>query len=101
MRRDGLSTRRFTLVGRLKPTVRRVHTVGELLLVDFAGHTMEVVDGATGEMRAAEVFVAVLGASTYLYAEATWTRALPDWIAAHVNALTALGGAHSGSSAII
>jgi transposase len=79
-------------VGRLKPTLRQVHTAGERLFVDFAGHTMEVVDGATGEIRAAEVFVAVLGASNYLYAEATWTQALPDWIAAHVNVLTALGG---------
>jgi transposase len=78
--------------GRLKPTLRQVHTAGERLFVDFAGHTMEVVDGSTGEIRAAEVFVAVLGASSYLYAEATWTQALPDWIAAHVNALTALGG---------
>jgi transposase len=78
--------------GRLKPTLRQVHTAGERLFVDFAGHTMEVVDGATGEILAAEVFVAVLGASSYLYAEATWTQALPDWIAAHVNALTALGG---------
>src|SRR6201999_4167018 len=44
------------------------------------------------EVRRAEIFVAVLGASSFLYAEATWTQALPDWIAAHVNALTALGG---------
>jgi transposase len=79
-------------IGRLQPTLRQVHTAGERLFVDFAGHTMEVIDGATGEIRDAEVFVAVLGASSYLYAEATWTQALPDWIAVHVNALTALGG---------
>ena len=79
-------------VGRLKPTLRQVHAAGERVFVDFAGHGMEVVDGRTGEVRRAEVFVAVLGASSYTYAEATWTQALPDWIAAHANMLTFIGG---------
>ncbi len=79
-------------VGRLKPTLRQVHTAGEKLFVDYAGHTMEVVDGTTGEVRRAEIFVAVLGASSFIYAEATWSQTLPDWIAAHVNALAAIGG---------
>jgi transposase len=79
-------------VGRLKPTLRQVHTAGEKLFVDFAGHTMEVVDGATGEVGRAEIFVAVLGASSFIYAEATWSQTLPDWIGAHVNALAAIGG---------
>ena len=39
-------------VGRLKPTLRQVHLAGEKLFVDFAGHTMEVFDGATGEVAA-------------------------------------------------
>ena len=75
-------------VGRLKPTLRQVHTAGERVFVDFAGHTMEVIDGATGEIRRAEIFVAVLGASSYTFAEATpafapgrlWTQSLPDWL---------------------
>ena len=53
---------------------------------------MEVVDGKTGEVRAAQVFVGVLGASNYTYAEATWTQALPDWIGAHVRMLGFFGG---------
>ena len=53
-------------VCRLKPTLRQVHTAGERVYVDFAGHTMEVIDGATGEIRRAEIFVAVLGASRSL-----------------------------------
>jgi transposase len=44
------------------------------VFVDFAGHTMEVIDGATGEMCRAEIFVAVLGASSYTFAEAVWTQ---------------------------
>ena len=79
-------------VGRLKPTLRQVHPAGERVFVDFAGHSMEVIDGLTGEVRRAEVFVAVLGASSYIYAEATWTQSLPDWIAAHVNMLAFVGG---------
>src|ERR1700719_3092045 len=79
-------------VGRLKPTLRQVHTAGERVFVDFAGHTMEVIDGATGEVRRAEIFVAVLGASNYIFAQATWTQSLPDWVAAHVNMLTFIGG---------
>jgi transposase len=78
--------------GRLKPTMRQVHIAGERLFVDFAGHTMEVIDAATGEIHRAEIFVAVLGASSFIYAEATASQALPDWIGAHVNALNAIGG---------
>ena len=63
-------------VGRLKPTLRQVHTAGERVFVDFAGHTMEVIDGATGEIRRAEIFVGVLGASSYTFAEAAWTQSL-------------------------
>ena len=77
---------------RLAPRMRQTHPGGERLFVDYAGQTVEVVDGGTGEVRMAQVFVAVLGASNYLYAEASWTQALPDWIGAHVRALAFLGG---------
>ncbi|WP_354125523.1 IS21 family transposase [Bradyrhizobium sp. LA6.10] len=51
--------------GLLKPTLRQIHVAGEKLFVDYSGHTMEVVDGLTGEVRSAQIFVAVLGASNY------------------------------------
>jgi len=79
--------------GRLKPTLRQVHTAGERAFVDFAGQTMAVIDPETGDIRRAEIFVGVLGASNYIFAEATWTQSLPDWIAAHVNMLAFFGGA--------
>jgi transposase len=72
--------------------MRQVHPAGERLFVDFAGQTVEVTDPATGEIHTAQVFVAVLGASNYTYAEAVWTQSLPDWIGAHVRALEFLGG---------
>jgi len=78
---------------RLSPTMRQVHPAGERLFVDYAGQTVEVVDASTGELRQAQVFVAVLGASNYTYAEATWTQSLPDWTGSHVRALEFLGGA--------
>ena len=79
--------------GRLKPTLRQVHVAGEKLFVDYSGHTMEVIDGLTGEVIATQIFVAVLGASNYTYAEATFTQRLPDWISSHVRAFSFFGGA--------
>lgn len=51
-----------------------------------------IVDRATGVVREAEIFVAVLGASNYTYAEATWTQKLADWIEAHVRMFRFFGG---------
>jgi len=88
-------------VGHLKPALRQVHPAGEKLFVDFAGQTMEVFDGASGEGPRAEIFVAVLGASSFIYAEATWTQGLADWIGVHVNALAVIGRCRGRSSATI
>jgi transposase len=63
--------------------MRQHHVAGERVFVDYAGDTVEVIDGATGEVRTAQIFVGVLGASNYTYVEATWTQSLPDWIGAH------------------
>jgi len=60
--------------------------------VDYAGQTIPVVDPATGMVREAQLFLAVLGASSYIFAEPTWTQSLPDWIGSHVRALEYLGG---------
>ena len=51
-----------------------------------------VIDRLTGERRAAQIFVAVLGASSFTYAQATWTQGLADWISGHVGAFEAIGG---------
>src|SRR6478735_129605 len=78
--------------GRLKPTMRQTHIAGEKLFVDFAGRRAEVVDGFTGQIIPVQIFVAVLGASSFTYAEAVWSQKLPDWIAAHVRAFAYFGG---------
>jgi transposase len=76
----------------VSPTMRQTHVAGEKLFVDWAGATVPVFDLMTGEERRAHVFVAVLGASNYTYAEGRWSEALPEWIGVHVNALAAIGG---------
>ena len=54
------------------------------MFVDYSGKTVPIVNRVTGEVRPAQLFVAVLGASNHTYAEASWTQTLPDWIGAHV-----------------
>lgn len=78
--------------GRLDPCMRQEHKAGEKLFVDYAGQTVPVMDPTTGEVRPAQIFLAVLGASNYTYAEATWSQTLPDWIGSHVRALAFFGG---------
>jgi transposase len=77
---------------RLSPTMRQSHVAGERLFVDYAGTTLEVIDGATGEVKTAQLFVAALGASSLTYAEATWTQGLSDWIGSHTRAFAFIGG---------
>jgi transposase len=72
--------------------MRQTHRAGEKLFVDYAGQTVDVVERSTGEVREAQIFVAVLGASNYTFAEATWTQALPDWIGSHVRAFAFFEG---------
>ena len=76
----------------VSPTMRQTHAAGEKLFVDWAGDTVPVSDAITGQERRAHIFVAVLGASNYIYVEARWSEALPDWIGAHVNAFAAIRG---------
>jgi transposase len=95
---DGYRYSRFcdlyrTWAGKLSVTMRQTHAGGEKLFVDYAGDKAPVViDRLTGEIREAWIFVAVLGASSFTYAEATWTQGLADWIGAHTRAFEAIGG---------
>jgi transposase len=77
---------------RQKATMRQVHIAGDKMFEDYSGKQPHVVDRETGELIEVELFVAVLGASSYTYAEATWTQQLPDFIASNVRALQYFGG---------
>jgi len=72
--------------------MRQHHVAGDKLFVDYSGKKIDIVDPITGEVRTAEIFVGVLGASNYTYAEASWTQGLPDWIGAHVRLFRFCGG---------
>lgn len=94
---DGYQYTRFCHLYRawaatLDPVLRQVHPAGERVFVDYAGQTVEIVDPRTGEVRTAQIFVGVLGASNFTYVEATWTQSLPDWIGSHVRMLAYFGG---------
>ena len=78
--------------GKLDVVMRQEHRVGEKLFVDYAGQTVPVIDRHSGEIRQAQVFVAVLGASSYTFAEATWSQQLPDWLGSHTRCFAFLGG---------
>lgn len=77
---------------RLSPVMRQHHVAGDKLFVDYSGKRLGITDPVTGEIRLAEIFVAVLGASNYTYAELTWTQTLPDWVGAHVRMFRHIGG---------
>src|SRR5947207_14104764 len=72
--------------------MRLEYAAGERMFVDFAGDTVPVTDPETGEIWNAQVFVSVLGASGYLYVEATRSQDLASWLGTHVRALEFYGG---------
>jgi transposase len=73
--------------GRLSPTMRQVHRAGEKAFIDFSGKKPRIIDPVTGEATEVELFVMVLGASSYTYAEATRTQKLEDFVGATVRGL--------------
>ena len=77
---------------KIDPVMRQEHRAGEKLFVDYAGQTVPVYDLHTNQMREAQIFVAVLGASSYTFAEATWTQELGAWIGSHMRAFEFYNG---------
>jgi transposase len=47
---------------------RQVHAPSDKLFVDYAVHTIDITNRSTGEMRATQIFGAVLGASNLSFA---------------------------------
>jgi transposase len=77
---------------KLKPSMRQQHRAGEKSFIDFSGKRLQLIDGRTGEETPVELFVAVLGASSFTYAEATPSQQLHDWISAHCRMAEYFGG---------
>jgi transposase len=94
---DGYGYSRFCQLyrkwrGKLDVVLRQRHRAGEKMFIDFAGQKVRIVDGFTGEVQYAEVFVATLGASNYTYAEAMASQDLTSWIGGHIRAFEFFDG---------
>jgi len=77
---------------KLEPTMRQNHKAGEKVFIDYTGDTVPITDPETGEVSQAQVFVAVLGYSNYIYAEAQPSQNKENWIGGHVRLFKYLGG---------
>ena len=75
-----------------EPRMIQEHKAGDKLFVDYAGLRVPLTDPKTGQVTQAEIFVGSLGASSYIFAEATPSQTLPDWIGSHVRCFQFLGG---------
>lgn len=75
------------------PTMRLQHKAGDKMFVDFSGVKASYRDPATGQVIEAELYVAVLGASSYTFACAVASQKVPDFIGATIKALEFFGGA--------
>jgi transposase len=73
-------------------SMRQEHLAGEKLFVDYSGKKPHLVDPTTGEVTEVELFVAVLGASSLTFAEATRSQRSADFIQSHIRAFEYFGG---------
>jgi transposase len=74
-------------------SMRQTHRPGEKLFIDYSGKRPSFIDSGTGEVRDVELFVAVLGASNYTFAEITLSQTIPDFTASTARALEYFGAA--------
>ena len=80
-----------------KATMRIKHKPGNVIMVDWAGKTLNIYDSVTGETVEAYLFVSVLPCSCYAYVEPCLDMKSGTWIACHVN----MYNYFNGSSRII
>jgi transposase len=76
----------------LRLSMRQKHLAGEKAFIDYSGQTIPIINRGTGEISAAEIFIGVLSASSYIYAEATDSQKLHNWIASQIRMLEYFGG---------
>jgi transposase len=77
---------------KVNPTMHIEHKIGDKMYVDYAGATLPYVDIETGEIKNAQIFVAILGWSQYAYVEATYSQTIEEFITACENALRYFNG---------
>ena len=77
---------------KLHLSMHQEHRAGEKVFVDYAGPTVPYIDRETGELLQAQIFVAVLGASSYTFVEAQPSQKLESFIGGHTRAFQFFGG---------
>ncbi|MDA8361183.1 MAG: IS21 family transposase [Gammaproteobacteria bacterium] len=85
---DGLQYSQFVCRYRkfeqkLSVVMRQHHRPGEKVFVDFCDG-IRLTDPVTGAKIPTELFVGALGASSYTFARATISQAMPEWLDCHV-----------------
>jgi len=78
--------------GHVDVTMRQVHAPGEKVFVDYSGKKPVIHDMDTGEVIEVELFVGVMGASNYTFAEATLSQSKQDFCASTVRMFEFFGG---------
>jgi transposase len=74
------------------PVMRINHKAGEKMFIDFSGDKAHYQDPATGRIIDAELFVSVLGASSYIFARAVPDQTTESFIGCNIRAFEFYGG---------
>lgn len=72
---------------KVNPVMHMNHKAGDKMFIDYAGKTLQLIDKGSGEIKEVQFFVAILGASQYTYAEASFSQKKEDFITSIENAL--------------
>ena len=73
-------------------SMRQHHVAGEKMFIDFSGMRVPYIDRITGECKNAEIFLCVLGGSSYTFAYAVCDQTIQSWIHAHIKSFDFFGG---------
>ena len=68
------------------------HKYGDKLFIDYTGKKLPVVNSQTGEVLQMQVFIGVLGGSSYTYVEACESQGMEDFFNCTVNCMEYFGG---------
>jgi transposase len=77
---------------RVSPSMHMEHKAGDKMFIDYAGETYPYVEAGTGEIKQAQFFVSILGASQLTYIEAIESQQVDDLILCCIHSLEYFGG---------
>jgi transposase len=94
---DGYERSRFyglyrEWIKKADPVMRFNHKAGEKTFIDFSGDKAHYQDPVTGKIIEAELYVAVLGASSYLFARAVADQTVGNFVDCTIRAFEFYGG---------